>query len=222
MHIDIEIEGLAEFRAQVESLRDRARDMTKLAKTICRRLRACFAENFNAEGRPEHWSPLAASTIAAKQGLFEAGAIRGRRRGIRVRLGPAGEQRGGMPGILIRSGELKDSVARAHTKGNIERIRDGGKEIEVGTSVPYANVHDQGGSGSYTITPRGGKVLAFVGIDRRTGQPTTIFTRGPVRHPPMRRRSFLVITEDTWDLIQSDALNYLDLDGEAVGSSADN
>jgi len=182
--------------------------MRPLAKAIARRLRACFAENFNAEGRPEHWSPLAPSTLADKQRMFESGMIRGRRRGIRVRLGLGGQQRGSMPGILIRSGELKDSVARAHTKGNIERIRDGGKELEVGTSL-IQGIHDQGGQSAYTITPRHGKVLAWFGIDRKTGQPAMIFTRGPVRHPPLKRRSFLVVTEDTWELIQNDVLQYL-------------
>jgi phage gpG-like protein len=206
MRVSVIISGLDEFRRDVERLRDRMRNIRPLAKKIASRLRACFAENFNAEGRPEKWAPLAESTIAQKQGLWEAGFIRGRRRGIRVRPGP---DIGGMPGILMKTGALKDSVARAHTRGNIERIRDGGKEVEVGTSLPYAAVHEFGGEGSYTITPRGGKCLAFIGIDRRTGQPAMIFTRGPVKHPPMKRRSFLVVTEDTWDLIQEDALEYL-------------
>jgi len=222
MRVSVIISGLEEFRQDLVSLRDRMRNLRPLAKKIACRLRACFAENFNAEGRPEKWAPLAPATIAEKQGLFEAGLIRGRRRGVRVRLGPGGEQRGSMPGILMRTGALKDSVARAHTRGNIERIRDEGREIEVGTSVPYAAVHEFGGQGPYTIVPRQGKCLAFIGIDRRTGQPAMMFTRGPVRHPPMKRRSFLVITEDTWDLIQEDAVEYLVLGGRGVGvSSAD-
>jgi len=209
--------GMAEFVRDLDEVRRRARNLRPLAKLIARRLRACFAENFNVEGRPEKWAPLAESTLAVKQMLFEAGLIRGRRRGIRVRLGPGGEQRGSLPGILIRTGALKDSVARAHKKGNIERIRDGGREIEVGTSLSYAAVHEFGGSGPYTIMPRRGKFLAFIGIDK-TGRPGWIFTRGPVRHPPAKRRSFLVITDDTWEMIQNDVLEYLLLGGTAGGS----
>ncbi len=209
MRIGLEITGIAEFRAQVEAASSRVRKMETLAKAICRRLRACFAENFNAEGRPERWAALEPSTLAVKQQLYDAGMIRGRRRGVRIRMGQRG---GAAPGILIRSGELKDSVVRAHTKGNIERIRNGGQEIEVGSSLPHANVHDQGGDGPYTIMPKAGKVLAFVGIDRKTGQPGIVFTRGPIRHPGMKRRSFLVITEETWDLIQNDVQDYLAMD----------
>jgi len=209
MRIAFSIVGLDSYIRDWQELIDRVRKPRELAKTLARRMRACFAENFNAEGRPEKWAPLAESTIAAKQALYEAGAIRGRRRGIRVRLGSGGEQRGSLPGILMARGDLKDSVARAHTKGNIERIKDGGREIEVGSSLPYAAVHDQGGEGSYTIMPKAGKFLAFFGIDRRTGQPGWIFTRGPVRHPPMIRRSFLVITDDTWDLMGNDVLDFI-------------
>lgn len=221
MRFQILVDGLAEFAREVDDLRERMRNMKPLALRVAKRLRACFAENFNAEGRPDKWAPLAASTLAAKQALYESGLIRGRRRGVRVRLGRNGEQRGAVPGVLIRSGALKDSVARSHSKGNIERIRDDGKTLEVGTSVPYADVHDQGGQGPYTIMPRSGKVLSFFGIDRKTGQPTFIFTRGPVRHPAMKRRSFLVITEDTWDLITNDAAEYVGL-GASSGGSADN
>ena len=205
MRIVVIASGIREFRALLEAARTRAADLKPLARQIAIRLRACFAENFNAEGRPQRWAALAASTIAQKQMLWEAGLIRGRRRGIRVRPGQMGE----LPGILIRTGALKDSVARAHTRGNIERIRDGGKELEVGTSIPYAAYHEFGGDGWYTIWPRRGKFLAFIGVDRRTGAPRMIFTPGPVRHPPLKRRSFLVITDDTWELIQSDALDYL-------------
>ncbi len=219
MRLSIRISGLDEYIRDIGELRLRLRNLRPLAKLIAKRLRACFAENFNSEGRPEPWAPLAESTLAEKQALFEAGLIRGRRRGVRVRLGPGGEQRGSLPGILMRSGALKDSVARAHTKGNIERIRDEGKEIEVGTSLPYAAVHEFGGESEYTIRPRAGKCLRFFGIDRRTGQPGWIFTRGPVRHPPLRRRSFLTITEETWGLIQSDAMEYLSLGGVRVGGS---
>jgi phage gpG-like protein len=194
-------------------------DLRKFLKQVAIYLRTGFAENFNAEGRPEHWAPLSPSTIAAKQQLYEAGAIRGRRRGIRVRLGPGGEQRGSLPGILMGTGALKDSVARSHTRGNIERIGGDGNLLEVGTSLPYADVHDQGGQGSYTVNPGRKGFLCWFGIDRKTGQPGWIFTRRPVRHPPMPRRSFLVITDDVWQQIQAAANALMGLDS---GDTTDN
>lgn len=215
----VTVDGLEEYRRDLGALRERLERPVAFAKLTARRLRACFAENFNAEGRPEKWTPLAPSTLADKQRLFDAGLIRGRRRGIRVRLGPGGEQRGGLPGILMRSGLLKDSVARLHSRGNIERIRDDGKTVEAGTSIPYGVYHDQGGDKAYTIMPKAGKILAFYGIDRRTGQPGMIFTRGPVRHPPLPRRSFLVITDDTWDTISQDARDFLGLSEPAAAGS---
>jgi phage gpG-like protein len=216
MRLTPEFDGLEEFVRQIAAVRQRMRDLRRFLRQVAIYLRAGFAENFNAEGRPEHWAPLSPSTIADKQRLFEAGAIRGRRRGIRVRLGPGGEQRGSLPGILMRSGALKDSVARSHTRGNIERIRDDGSTLEVGSSLAYADVHDQGGQGSYTVSPGRKGFLAWFGIDRKTGQPAWIFSRRPVRHPPMPRRSFLVITEDVWQQIIAAGNALVSIDGDTA------
>lgn len=221
MRLNLSVSGLDEIIDDLKAVRKRIERPEVFVRLVARRLRACFAENFNAEGRPERWSPLAPSTLADKQRLFDSGQIRGRRRGVRVRRGRGGEERGALPGILIRTGALKDSVARSHSRGNIERIRNGGRELEVGTSVPYAAVHDQGGQSAYTIMPKNGKFLAWFGIDRKTGQPGWIFTRGPVRHQPLKRRSFLVVTEDTWDLISQDALDFM-TPGANVGATAGN
>jgi len=212
----LEFDGVQEFLDAIAGIRQRMLNLRKFLRQVAIYLRAGFAENFNAEGRPEHWAPLSPSTIAEKRRLFEAGLIRGRRRGIRVRLGPSGEQRGELPGILIRTGALKDSVARSHTRGNIERISGDGTLLEVGTSLPYADVHDRGGQSSYTISPSQKGFLAWFGIDRKTGQPGWIFTRRPVNHPPMPRRSFLVITEDVWQQIQHAAAALVDIDGDTA------
>lgn len=209
MRLRIKVSGLDDYARELRDLGRRIDKPTQLAKLIAQRLRACFAENFNAEGRPEKWAPLSPSTLADKQRLYDQGLIRGRRRGVRVRLGPNGEQRGALPGILMRTGQLKDSVARLHAKGNIERISSNGAEIEVGTALPYADVHDKGGEGAYTIRPKPGKFLSWFGVDRRTGQPGVIFSRGPITHPPLPRRSFLVVTDDTWDQMLADVQNYL-------------
>jgi phage gpG-like protein len=195
-----------------------------LARKIAIALRRGFGRNFNAGGRPEPWQPLADSTLADKQRLFEMGAIRGRRQGIRVRLGPQGEQRGSLPGILMRSGLLKDSVVRAHTRGNIERFLNDGQEIVVGSSLAYADVHNKGGKGEYPIMPRNGKMLRFFGIQRsgpNAGQPGWIFARGVKNHPPMPRRPFLVIVNDTWEEIGELATDYLSLDGDRTPAIAE-
>ena len=214
------ISGLDAQLAYIRDMRERARNMQKLARRIATLLRACFAQNFNSAGRPDPWEPLTPSTIADKNRRFDNGEIRGRRAGIRVRLGPDGQPRGETPGILIRSGALKDSIARAHSKGNVEKFRDDGRTIIVGTNIPCAAVNEFGGLGSYAIRPKNKLLLRWWGIDRKTGREGWIFARSVSNHPPMPRRSFLVVTEDTWDAINEETRLYLTGgdDGKDTGS----
>lgn len=209
LEFDFNISGIDGQLAYIREIKERARSMQKLSRRIATLLRACFASNFNNEGRPDPWQPLEPSTIADKNRQFENGEIRGRRAGIRVRLGPDGAPRGQTPGILIRSGALKDSIARAHSKGNIEKFRDNGRQVIVGTNVPYAAVHEFGGMGSYSIMPKTKGVLRWWGIDRKTGKEGWIFARSVRNHPPMPKRSFLVVTDETWAAINDETRQYL-------------
>lgn len=215
----VEATGLKEFIDDVEKFRERLEKPMQLARKTAILLRHCFAQNFNMEGRPEKWQALAPSTLADKQRLFDAGMIRGRRLGVLVRRGPDGEERGHLPGILMRTGALKESLAHAHSRGNIERFLNDGKELEVGSQ--FGKVHNEGGTKSYAINPVKAKVLCWYGIDRRTGQPGWIFARSVRHHPPIPKREFLVVTEETWQQIREAANDYMmgGIDGSASNSS---
>lgn len=219
MRYQFEATGLKEFIEELKAFRERLERPMSLARKTAILLRRCFAQNFNMEGRPEKWQSLAPSTLADKQRLFDAGMIRGRRMGVLVRRGPNGEDRGHLPGILMRTGALKESVAHAHSKGNIERFLDDGKALEVGTQ--FGAVHNEGGKGAYAINPVKGKVLCWYGIDRKTGQPGWIFARSVQHHPPMPRRPFLVVTEDAWEQIRAAAGDYM-MGKQSNADAADN
>jgi len=197
----LDMEGLGEFRQMLERISRRVSDLRPYLNRVAIEVRKGFAEMFNTGGAAggESWKPLAPSTIAAKQQMFEAGEIRGRIRGVRARLRADQLQAGEMPGILIRTGALKDSVVRRGFRGNIHRIGGDGRSVELGTSVPYAAVHEYGGAGPYTIAPVNKPFLAWFGI-RGDGKPGWVYAR-MVRHPALARRSFLVVTEDAWNEI---------------------
>jgi len=198
----LDMDGLGEFRETLNRIRARVSDLRPYLNRVAIEVRKGFAEMFNTEGAAggERWKPLAPSTIAAKQQMFEAGEIRGRIRGIRARLRASQLQAGEMPGILIRTGALKDSVVRRGFRGNIHRIGGDGRSVELGTSVPYAAVHEYGGTHEYPIAPVNKPVLAWFGI-QKGGKPGWCYARMVPRHPPLARRSFLVVTEDAWNEI---------------------
>jgi phage gpG-like protein len=198
-----QFDGLSEFRDELRKVRDALSDLQPFLTRVAIALRRGFAEMFNSEGRAggDPWQPLAPSTIAAKQRLFEMGAIRGRVHGVRARLRAGEVQAGSLPGILIRTGALKDSVARRGVRGNIHRVAADGKSIQVGSSLPYAAVHEYGGAAAYTIAPVNKPFLAWFGI-KRDGTPGWVYA-SQVRHPPLPRRSYLVVTPEAWDEIMN-------------------
>lgn len=144
--VESAIQFLAGYRQRIGNPKD-------LMNGIAILMRRSFAENFNVGGRPA-WAPLSPRTIAEKERLFEAGVIRGRRRGVRVRVPRGQVNAGALPGILIRYGRMKDAVARRGVQGNVHRVSADGRTLEIGVGeifvpergrkVGYPSVHQRG------------------------------------------------------------------------------
>lgn len=127
--------------------------------------------NFKAQGLESPWKPLSINTLAAR------------------RMGGRGAQ------ILQDTGRLRQSFV----PGAQENIyRTSASEVTVGTASEIAGVHEKGGRGAYTISPKSGKMLAFavaggfkvdrsanVGISRGTA-----FAK-KVNHPALPQRKML-------------------------------
>lgn len=121
-------------------------DKGKLMAAIAVRARQGFAANFAAGGRPA-WAALAPSTLKQKMAMYLAGRILGRKvGGVLVNRRSAQPQAPGALFTLIRSGDLRNSVARRGVKGNITRINPAEGRLELGTNIPYGAFHQEGTS----------------------------------------------------------------------------
>lgn len=93
----------------------------------------------------------------------------------------------GEPIPLQDNGTLKNSVTPIRGPGNIWKPTQ--NYIDVGTNVPYANIH-QFGCGPFTIKSKGKKSLRFFGKD---GKPVY---RKKINHPGIVARPFLGINQN--------------------------
>lgn len=104
---------------RVEGAVERAGDLRETGPEIDRAFARIESEQFASEGatgRGGRWAPVTRSTEAQKRG------------------------RGS---ILVRTGRLRESLTRSGHADHVYRVsRD---ELELGTSVPYAGRHQQGG-----------------------------------------------------------------------------
>ena len=171
-------------------LRRRLSDQTQVLTKVAIILRREFAENFLRQGRPSQWEALKPSTLAAKRMMLAEGDIRGRNpRTTRATSGPSAA----LPGILIRTGLLRESYTHRGSEGNIHQVSDG-RKLEVGSTVPYGRWHEEGTRGGKVIVPVKAKVLRWYGI-RKDGTEGWCFAKRVVMKPLARRKVLYVSPE---------------------------
>lgn len=144
-------------------------------------LRLDAREQF-AEGGNPAWKPLAPSTIAAKQAAGLPANLKSGR--IPRRLIQNGGF-GGATSILVASGKLRDSWSRKDAAGHFEGVNEAAGTAEIGSSLPVAVFHQQG-TKPFTISPKAGRVLSFMGAGGR------VFSKKPIQHPGLAARPVVV------------------------------
>jgi len=191
----------SELLTDVDGIIQRAEHLAPFYAAVANIARARFRQNFKDAG--PGWQALAPSTVAAKQALNLPGQLRTPKRGI---FPPRLKQQGGYGAaeILIRGGKMRDALGVRGAPGNITEISDDGAVLGIDPSVvPYAAVHEFGGRGTYPITPRFAKALAFMGSQ---GQ---MLYRRRVMHPPLPARPMTNLTADDLDAMADAGLDYL-------------
>jgi phage gpG-like protein len=147
---------------QLTALAGRVRNLTPAMNATAIIVRQEFAATFAAQGRPDAWAPLSPHTLAAKQGMFDEGKIRGRNPKTQQLVRGGG---GSLPGILVRTGDLRTSYIRRNAKGNIHNVSADGQRLELGSSLPYAGYHETGHDGGKLIqSRRAGGMLKWQGV----------------------------------------------------------
>lgn len=190
--------------ALIEMRSKSMRNIKPVLEYAAKILRESFGRQFAEGGRPA-WTPLAPSTIAAKQGA-NLPPLSKKGNALRRLL-----QRGSSTSasILIATGALRDSYRQKGTRGHIERFTE--DSVEVGSSLPHAGVHQRGGRGSYMIRAKFKKALAFGGKDGET------ILRKAVTHPPLPKRSVSIQPEDRREIRRALTLH---LRGERLAAAA--
>lgn len=107
--VRIEHRGIREVHAILEGVARRTDDASPALRQVARWVRGEWGEAFSTGGRnlPKPWRPLTASTREAKQ------------------------RRGYDPHILVRRGDLRDSLTRQHHPSHTQTITPG--ELRIGT-----------------------------------------------------------------------------------------
>ncbi len=181
MKVQIQAEGLNQVSAVLESMAARGVHLQPLMGRIGVALIASVHANFADEGRPK-WKPLSAKTVASYQVAAvkkaqntkrwknaKKSATRDKIESNRVEKDVGGHK------LLVQTGELRNSIM-------VGEVTD--SSIEIGSSLPYARIHQLGGTiGPVTINPRNKRALA---IPTANG---TIIRRSaniPERHIPAR------------------------------------
>jgi len=201
-------------------LRERLANQSSVLNIVGMILRREFAENFARQGRPGQWQPLSPSVLADKRRMMDQGSIRGRVAATQTL------QRGGggtLPGILVRTGDLRNAYARRNVRGNIHELSGDGRSLTVGVNLPYAAYHEEGTQGDKIIKPRKpGGVLCWYGIDPKTGREGWQFAKY-VKMKPLARRQVLYISPEGVEAIGKVYEAYLEGRDpkEAVGASGD-
>ncbi len=99
-----------------------------LLRQVATLLRASFAGNIDQGGNPP-FAPLKKRTLRQKQ------------------------LHGYSASPLIRSRLLRNSLVQSNTTGNVNSVRAGASTLTIGTNVPYAAVHQEGGGNGIPARP---------------------------------------------------------------------
>jgi len=106
-------------------LDETAEDLSDIFEDVAAALGPAIEARFDAEG--PGWKQLAPATVAERRWRIARGEIS---------VGPAHP-------ILEQTGALRRSLVRRNARGHVERIE--AREMEYGTSIEYAPVHQYGG-----------------------------------------------------------------------------
>lgn len=160
------LEGLDRVARRIRELATDVRHVERPLRAIGTYLVGSIQKSMYAGGRPKPFTPLAASTIAARR---------------------KGKGKGGAKPLINNAHLVKDIHSKVGVTGT------GSAGVEVGTNYGKfpggsvaATLHF-GGRKTYTIVPKNKKFLAFTGAE---GQ--RILAR-KVTHPPLPPRPFMVL-----------------------------
>lgn len=145
LQITIRVDAAAAV-GEINDMAARAQNMDPMLHRAADILRSDAELQFKVGGIPS-WQPLAPSTVSQKRAQ---GTPRLNRRGQKGEwasqsLGPYGKPgiRFGPTAILIRTGALFSSWTNAQDPDHVEITE--GDTVKIGTTIPYALVHQQGG-----------------------------------------------------------------------------
>ncbi|ADY55131.1 hypothetical protein Sgly_0774 [Syntrophobotulus glycolicus DSM 8271] len=153
MKYEIKSDDIEPIQKKMEILLSRGLDLKPMMRTAGEIMRASAGRNFEAEGRPSRWKPLSSATKEIYSGklLDEYSQTKGyqnaKRESTRKKRSQAHVQaRLGGRKLLQGEGDLKKSIVIGEITSS---------SVKVGSSLPYARIHQLGG----TIKPRRKKVL---------------------------------------------------------------
>jgi len=163
--------------AKLKQLEDMGRDFREPMNQAGLYMMRETEKNFRSQKSPDGsaWSPLADST-QAKRRKWKKSQHSNR--------------------TLQDTGTLMNSLINQSHSNAIFRVSQ--HSVELGTNVPYAGVHQFGGStGAFTIKPKNKKALRWMGVNGHF-----VFARS-VKHPGFQipARPFLGINEKNQDAI---------------------
>jgi len=183
----------------VQDLQGKLAHVRPLMEKVGEVMRKSFGENFAAGGRPA-WTPLAPSTVWAKMAMgLPPKTPTGRKpRRLAQRRADTGQPTIGAASILIANGQLRDSLRQKGARGHVERIRDDGAVLEIGTSLWYARFQQEGTRGPYPI-PKSSLGAAARAL-RFMGREGDWMFRKRVMHPGLPPRPFVMVQDE--DLVE--------------------
>ncbi len=188
MQIYVDIEGTDELQRKLAQMIARGKNLKPPLRDVANVVLMGVNKNFEAEGRPNRWAPRSPKTLLSMQAQevgratetrrFQRAGSRARDNIIRQTIIRASGYK-----ILQVKGDLRKSITAA--------VSD--TEVRVGSSLPYARIHQLGGTiGSVVIRPRNKKALAFL-VSAGHQVIVKSVTRPAIRIPA---RPYLVIQPD--------------------------
>lgn len=202
MRIEIRAEGLEQVGSELAAMAERGISLSPLMGRIGTALIASVHENFAVEGRPK-WQPLSAKTVAS----YQAAAVQKAQSTKRWKNAKSDKTRSkiesdrverdvGGHKLLVQTGELRQSIM-------IGAITE--SSVEIGSSLPYARIHQLGGTiGPVTIRPRNKQALA---IPTANGVIIRRYANIPERKIPAR--PYLAIQPEDMTLIAGLTMRYI-------------
>ena len=147
----------ADVTKALEQMQERAMHLQPLMRGIGMVMIKSVHENFDREGRPSRWKQLSLKTLLSRDASAAASArktskwkaAKGRSTKAKIEAERVQRMRGNK--ILQNSGSLRQSIV-------LGAVTD--SSVEIGSSLPYARIHQLGGSvPATTVRARRAKAL---------------------------------------------------------------